>query len=341
MAAAFGGRDGIMTGSSDSFPVRVSGLVIQTDAPLPGLRQLDMSEPPDVRVSMRGAIGAPSTSDADGVWYVSPYLDERGVPLLTIRHAAFGYLLCYCEGATFLVSASGSEVDAWWDPPLTEADVADYLLGGVLAFVVRLRGSVPLHASAVAVHDRAVLFAGDAGAGKSSLAAAFAILGYPVLADDVVVIDDSRACVRAFPSHPRLSMWSDSANRLFATKSLPSHSSEYEKRRLDLLEHGYRFHERPLAVGMICILGSRTASGRGPVIRELRSQDALMKLVRHTYGNYLLDASMRAREFDILVHVAATVCIGELSLTPSLDELVADCRRLADSLAIQSAAQAT
>ena len=76
-----------------------------------------------------------------------------------------------------------------WADALTDADAASYLAGYVLAFVLRLRGSVPLHASAVAIDGRALLFVGDSWAGKSSTAAAFSILGYPVLADDIVRID--------------------------------------------------------------------------------------------------------------------------------------------------------
>jgi hypothetical protein len=324
-----------------SFLGRVSGLVIHADGPLPGLRPLDVPEPPDVSVRMRGSIGASSTDEARPAWYVSPYLDDRGVPLMTIHAAGSGYLLCYAEGARFLVSASGSEIEVWWDAPLSEVDATDYLLGSVLAFVVRLRGMVPLHASAVVVQEQAVLFAGAAGAGKSSLAAAFAVLGYPVLSDDLVVIDDSRGDVLAFPNRPRLSVWPDSAGNLFSTKSLPAHSPVYAKRCLDLGEHGYRFHERPVPVGMICVLASRNAPNHHPTIRPLRPQAALMNLVSHTYGNYLLDASMRAREFDVLGRVAQSVCISELSLGSGLDSLVSDCRWLVAHLALQSAAQAT
>jgi hypothetical protein len=329
-----------MTNRGASVLGRVSGLVIQVDAPVTGLRPLDVFEPPDVRVRMRGTIGEPPAHETSSAWYVSPYRDERGIPLLTIRSVGSSYLLCYAEGTRFLVSASGREVDAWWEEPLTDVDAADYLLGGVLAFIARLRGRVPVHASAVVIHDQAILFAGAAGAGKSSIASAFAVLGYPVLSDDVVVIDDSSGGVVAYPSRARLSLWPDSAASLFSTKSLPAHSPVYAKRRLDLVDHGYHFHERPVPVGTICVLASRGASTHGPTIRVLRPQAALMNLVSHTYGNYLLDASMRAREFDVLGRIAESVHVSELSLGASLDELVSDCRSLADRLALQSATQA-
>jgi hypothetical protein len=329
-----------MINQGASFLFRVCGLVIHADAPLRGLRPLEVPEAPDICVRMRGSMGTALVNEAGEAWYVSPYRDDRDVPLLTIWIVGSGYLLCYAEGTRFLVSASGSEVDAWWDPSLTDVDAADYLLGGVLAFIVRLRGKVPLHASAIVVQDYAVLFAGAQGAGKSSIAAAFAILGHPVLSDDLVMVDDSGGCVLAYPSYARLSVWPDTARSLFLTKSLPAHSPVYEKRRLDLLEHGYRFHDGPLPVGMICVLSARPSSGGLPVVRPLRPQDALMKLVSHTYGNYLLDAPMRAHEFDVLGRVAASVCVSELSLGSGLNELVSDCRQLADGLALQSPVQA-
>lgn len=328
-----------MTNRGGSFIGRVSGLVIQADAPVHGLRPLDVAEPADVCVRMRGTRDQPPLDDTLSAWYVSPYRDEGGIPSLTIHTAGSGYLLRYAEGTRFLVSRSGCEVDAWWDDPLTDADAADYLLGGVVAFIARLRGLVPVHASAVVIDDQAVLFAGAAGAGKSSIASAFAVLGYPVLSDDVVVIDDSSDGIVAYPSRARLSLWPDSAASLFATRSLPTHSPVYAKRRLDLLEHGYRFHESPVQIGAICVLAGCTASNPGLTIRALRPQTALMNLVSNTYGNYLLDASMRSREFDVLGRLAEAVCVNELSLSADLDGLVSVCRSLADRLALQSAAQ--
>ena len=328
-----------MTNRGSSFIGRVSGLVIQADAPVNGLRPLDVPEPPDVCVRMRGISDQPPLDETLSAWYVSPYRDERGAPSLMIRRVGFGYLLCYAEGTRFLVSESGREVDAWWDEPLTDVDAADYLLGGVVAFIARLRGLVPVHASAIVIDDQAVLFAGAAGAGKSSIASAFAVLGYPVLSDDVVVIDDSSGSIVAYPSRARLSLWPDSATSLFSTTSLPTHSPVYMKHRLDLVEHGYRFHESPVQVGAICVVAGRTGANHGLTIRALRPQAALMNLVSNTYGNYLLDASMRSREFDVLGRLAEAVCVNELSLSADLDGLMSDCRSLADHLAIQSAAQ--
>jgi len=316
---------------------RVCGLSIESDAPIPGLRSSDFTGAPDLCVTMRGSTAAPKASNSDALWYLSPYLDDRRVPLMTIRVVGSSFLLSYAEGATFLVNDSGAAIDAWWDPPLTDADAADYLLGSVLAFVLRLRGSVPLHASAVVIDERAIIFAGAQGAGKSSTAAAFAQLGYPVLSDDIVVVADEGRVMMAHPSHGHLSVWPDAAQRLFATESLPLHSDVYAKHRVDLIERGYRFRDSAVPIDTICILGRRSAAGQTPVLRQLHPPAALVALVGQTFSNYLLDPAMRAREFDLLGRVASAVRVSELGFSDQLDDLVPSCRALALQFACISA----
>ena len=328
-------------GSTTSFLYRASGLLIHADRPIAGLRPVASAAEADLHLVMRGSVDAPRVRETDAIWYASPHRDERGVPSVTIRRLGSDHLLCYSEGTQFLVNASGSRVDAWWNAPLTDVDAADYVLGGVLAFVSRLRGMVPLHASAVVIGGRAVLFAGAAGAGKSSTAAAFAILGVPVLADDIVAMADAADCVLAYPSHSRLSVWSDSAQELFAGRTLPTHSDAYLKHCVDLAEPGYCFHEEPVPIERILILSDRTPAGQLPEIRTLTPQAALVALVTHTYGNYLLDGSMRAREFHVLGRIAAGVGVDEISIGDGLGDLVSSCRLLARDLALQSAVQAT
>jgi hypothetical protein len=58
--------------------------------------------------------------------------------------------------------------------------------------------------------------------------------------------------------------------------------------------------------------------------------------VSHTYGNYLLDASMRAREFDVVARIATRVAVKEIAFGGGLENLVAACCRLAGEMALQS-----
>jgi hypothetical protein len=70
--------------------------------------------------------------------------------------------------------------------------------------------------------------------------------------------------------------------------------------------------------------------GRGPGIEPLGPRDALVALVRHTYGTYLIDMSLRAREFDVLVGLVGAVPVWRLRFGPALGDVSRQCLSLAD-----------
>ena len=92
-----------------------------------------------------------------------------------------------------------------WADRFSLEDVAPYLLGQALGLAQRLRGTVCLHASGIVLSEGAIAIVGPQGAGKSTTAAAFLRLGYPVLADDVVPVIQNGGTFYARGAHPR--MW--------------------------------------------------------------------------------------------------------------------------------------
>jgi len=73
-------------------------------------------------------------------------------------------------------------------PGASDEEVRLPLLGTVMGALCHQRRSLPLHAGAILVDDRAVAFAGPSGAGKSSLAARLLRRGRTVLADDLCAV---------------------------------------------------------------------------------------------------------------------------------------------------------
>jgi hypothetical protein len=100
---------------------------------------------------------------------------------LTFRRNKFGFTAL--EGRQVLVSIS---VNA--EP---EAVSRTTLTGGLNAIAYQ-RGLLPLHASAIGTGETCVAFCGQAEVGKSTLAAALAQAGYPLMCDDLAIVHPDR-----------------------------------------------------------------------------------------------------------------------------------------------------
>lgn len=312
----------------------VYGLGIASDGPLPGLLLHPELHAADVWIQLKDQSAFPETvsfPSADLI-YVSPNLDERGSPNLTVARLPGNQLIgfFYDDGVRFVVDRQGREVSADWPDSLTLEDACTYLLGPVLAFVLRLRGVTCLHASAVALEDRAVALFGLAGAGKSTTAAAFSLRGFPVLSDDVAVLADRGDRFLVQPGYPRVNLWPDSVRALFgAEDALPRITPTWDKRYLALDGNGRRFQSSPLPLGAIYILEERASGLSNPVIEEVVGGEALMTLVANTYVNYLLDRDMRAREFDVLSRLLAGVPVRRVRPAADPSKVFALCECIA------------
>ena len=289
----------------------VYGLYLRSDLPVPGLPVLPAAARPDVRLRLGSKPRWLSRlADPQEVFYRSSHQGDRGVPLLTVRtlasHSYFQFL--YSDGTEFILDRRGTQIWATWREGATLEDTATYLVGPVLGFLLRLRGTTCLHASAIAMGDRALAFLGGAGAGKSTTAAVFARKGYPVLSDDVVALVDRGNEFFVQPAYPRLCLWPDAVRSLYASpEALPPLTPTWDKRYLDLTGNGYRFQQGPLPLAGIYFLGQREGGPAPPRVQAVAAGAGLMDLVANSYVNYLLDRRMRAEEFDVLGRLAAHI----------------------------------
>ena len=200
-----------------------------------------------------------------------------------------------------------------WPEALSLEDVATYILGPVFGLLLRLRGIPCLHASAVTFDGCVVAFAGTEGAGKSTTAAALAGRGHAVISDDIVAIVERANSFFVLPAYPYLSLWPESVRILYGPeKNLPSFSPSYDKRRLVLRENRLRFQEQPMPLGAVFLLGQRVADSAAPFVESLPARESLLSLVANSYATSLLDKEMRAREFEMLGRLVASVPVWRL-----------------------------
>jgi hypothetical protein len=329
------------TGAPVSVRHQIYGLRIAADRAIPGLPPLlDSVQKTDLRIRLNGATPAfplVVSNWTKDIFYSSSYLDSAGRPALRVAASAdgayFGFF--YSDGARFAIDREGRELWADWPEGYSIEDAATYLVGPVLGFVLRLRGITPLHGSAVAIDNQAIALVGVPGAGKSTTAAAFAHLGFAVLSDDVVVLEDAHDHFLVAPGYPRVNLWPDSVRLLLGSEdALPRITPTWEKHYLPLDQNGRRFQSEHLPLAAVYFLDERDPSLKIPVIEELAAGDALMTLVANTYVNYVLDRDMRQREFDLLSSLVARVSVRRIRPSADPSAVLAMCEAIAKDVRV-------
>ena len=233
--------------------------------------------------------------------------------ILTQRGELEGFQLSYSDGTRFVVDGAAGHIWGTYQPPLTAEDMATYFLGPVLGFVLRRRNITCLHASGVEMRGRAVCFCGDAGYGKSTTAAALALRGLPVLAEDIVALEESDVEFCAVPGYPRVCLWPESVRMLLGSDdALPQLTPVWEKRYLDLDGRRAKFSETKLPLGILYLFAPRSSEQGPPRVEKLSPREALLELVQNTYMNWILNREQRANEFDTLCRLVQRVPVRRI-----------------------------
>ncbi|HEV2489391.1 MAG TPA: hypothetical protein VGT03_06265 [Candidatus Acidoferrales bacterium] len=248
----------------------------------------------------------PQSGEAEGdeaLWYTSDIPDERGNSALRIwkRKTCGDYRIHYSHGLEFYVDREGTSISVRADAEAAVGDIAEFLLGPVLGILLRLRGVTCLHASAVAVGDKAIAFAGPEGAGKSTTAGLFVQEGHAALSDDVVTLVERDNSYEVLRGYPYLSLWPESVEMLRGIhRRTETGKAAEDKQQCPFAIAGKGLRAEALPLGAVYLLGERLGTPDAPRVEELSPQEAFLGLIANTYANKLLDPAMRAREFGLL-----------------------------------------
>lgn len=315
-----------------SFLYSAFGLTLRSNLSISGLTPLVSSCDPDVELHL--GVSPASTGlvplEPAEIFYTSSETNHLGAPLVRIWRIASGsfFRVEFDDGAHFWLSRHAATVWAIWQPPLSLDDALSYLLGPILGFVLRLRGVVCLHASAVSLGDGAVAFVGPAGSGKSTAAAALAARGYASVSDDIVALIERDAAFHVLPAYPHLCLWPDSVNAIFGSPdAAPPFSPNWEKRRLQLGHPHLRFETRSIPLLAIYIL-SEPGSDAGSSAQPLSPRNAFLALVANSYATNALDPDARAKELEVLGRLLTSVPVRVVGAHPDAGHLAELCESI-------------
>jgi len=93
-------------------------------------------------------------------------------------------------------------------------DIQVFLLGSAFGALLQQRNLLSIHGCSLCLESQNIIICGQSGAGKSSLAADFFKKGYPILNDDISVLETYKGKAFIHPGFPFLKLWKDSLEKL-------------------------------------------------------------------------------------------------------------------------------
>jgi hypothetical protein len=151
-----------------------------------------------------------------------------------------------------------------------------HLLGNVFALIILREGRFILHGSCVQLSNQSVVFTGDSGAGKSTMARGCIHRGYQLISDDLSVISETKEII---PGYPSQKLWEDVVDKYTLVKS--DENRIFLRNNKFSVESTEHFCTRPIKLSAVVEL--LPVDIDKPRLEELSSTDSLEVLLKNTY----------------------------------------------------------
>lgn len=310
---------------------RAFGLAIISDTEIPELQPLhDLRDSARNRVNLR--ILGPYRAIEEPARWLNASAHADGTPWLSTAKIDGGYLLRFPKLADFTIDSTGHDLTCVAPADGVGAVTLRHLaIDHVMPRVLNLLGIESLHATAIAATSGAVAFIGDAGTGKSTLAASFHLNGLETFCDDCLVLRDEGAGVGivATPGYPGVRLWQDSFQALMSDAPPGPAVAQYTS-KTRLLSDTAAVQAEPLPLARIYLLerplqrpSADATAGASPVIARVSAAEAFPVLVGASFPLDLTDYAMLTRHFRFIVRVAASVPIRRLTIPNDFSALPA------------------
>jgi hypothetical protein len=287
------------------------GLRIASDMPLPELPWLRPDgRAADVQLRLTSRV-LPRVEPPD--WTMRLERPD-GKPWLHATRREDGYFLRHVGVADFLVSGDGRTITCCSTTPgVSDTELRHVALDQVMALVLKLRGTEPVHAAAVMTPPGVSAFVGPGGAGKSTMAAAFQRRGFTVISDDCLPIIDCDGRLCAVPAYPGVRLW-DGPRK---TRHIPAGAIAAFPATPQPLARLYRI--------------DRSDDIQSPCIEPMTMRDAVMELVSATFQFDAGNRGMLLRELQRAETLAREAPMRRLRVAGDV-EAAAACAAVLDDL---------
>ena len=258
--------------------------------------------------------------------YASPYRTDAGESVVYLHRLEDCDVLRFTNAADFYL---------WSDRILCHLLNAAYdylveifLLGAVLSFWLERQGIPALHASAISIENRTVVFLSMKKGGKSLLAAALMQAGYPLLTDDILPVVRQGKTFLGQPGYPNMRMLPGEAKYFLGHyQNLGIIHPALSKRRVLVGPDGFgTFCNIPQPLACFYLPGRRKPGKKETQIQidvtPITPAAAVIELVRHSFTCHILEAlGWQSQRLDFFTQLVQQVPMHRLTYPSGFDHL--------------------
>lgn len=244
-------------------------------------------------------------------WYHHE-LEDDGTPWRSLARDGERHVVRFRRQATFVIAGAERRITCHPAAAASIETVRQLFVGHVLPLVFAEAGALALHASAVRTPDGVLAFVGPTRRGKSTIAAALAARGCPLVADDCAIVEVEAGECRVRPMHVGLRLWPDSL-RVFprSRPGLPVHGRSGTKSRVTAGALGLAIHHSPAPLHRVYLLDA-AHRGAAVTVTPVSGPEAVLALLVASFQVGMDRPGQLRRSFESLSTLAARVPVRRL-----------------------------
>jgi hypothetical protein len=307
---------------------RIFDISLDCDFPLP-----ELPKAKDAGTILHIQRGSIDTREAQDPAWFHEWKDANGDITIICGRAGDDYLLQFPDLVVFLISHTGDRIICFPEPDVPEDTIRHLLIDQVIPRVLGQMGQLVLHASAVQLYNgTGIIFLGDTGWGKSTIASSFHKNGARLITDDCLLIKIVKSNIYCVPNYYGLRLYPDSSEAIFETNMQYEPVAHYSGKKRVVLSDIDNKPDGPVPVSAIFLLSDPGEDNPDTVsVEKIHGADELMTILGQIFLVDVTDKQLIKKQFRNASDVVATApAIFKLSY-PRNHAMLNDVRRAVEN----------
>ena len=267
--------------------------IVESNIPLPELQE-NSSAPPTI------FFNSLQDSPPDiAIKWIHHWKLPNGNTSISVGKEKESYWLRFPGISDFKLQPDNNHISSYSNTKIPNHTISHLLLDQVIPRLLSHNGDLIIHASCVQIDDNGVLFCGNSGWGKSTLAAFFYSEGHPLLTDDCILLRTKKSDMLGTPSYHGIRLLNDSLAQLPNLPETLTDVCHYsQKKRLSLPEEK-RVQTLPISA-IFMLRDPKLPPNDFTTTDNIPRSKAIIELIKHCFPLDITDRNKTSQQLTSL-----------------------------------------